>query len=291
MTVSNPLDEPVPVAVSTFHRTNRQTAPDSVWDWQTYSTWRSVVWDLIGDTVDDRVRSAFIKSPPEYVVGDDLSWLDDIIRSVQGFEVASKSLLADRLGQRFKKLRAFHGTRTSDVAGFYRNGLLPLDPGTSQAQARAIFLSGAFTELCAVDIETAIQAVGSDLRARRVFFEANEELLVEQCGHYLLYGSEYLTAIAAHLNGHRDYRQVLKSRGEPTLFICDVPLPLIGGHTLLEFAGMALENVFQELLDGEGYAPERWRGAGFCIQQPLPPECIIDHYHPVVSRDPCCRVA
>jgi hypothetical protein len=291
MAVSNPLDGPVPVAVSTCHHPNRPTAPDSVWDWQAYSTWRSVVWDLISDTVDDRVRSAFMKSPPEYVVGDDLSWLDDIIRSVQGFEVASKSLLADRLGQRFKALRAFHGTRTSDVAGFYRNGLLPLDPGTIHAQARAIFLSGAFPELRAVDIETAIQAVGSDLRAHRVFFEANEEVLVAQCGHYLLYGSEYLTAIAAHLSGHRDYRQVLKSRGEPTLFICDVPLPLIDGHALLEFAGTALANVFQELLDGEDYAPERWRGAGFCIKQPLLPEYIVDHYHPVVSRDPFCRVA
>jgi len=28
---------------------------------------------------------------------------------------------------------------------------------------------------------------------------------------------------------------------------------------------MALENVFQELLVGERYAPDLWRGAGFCI--------------------------
>ena len=48
---------------------------------------------------------------------------------------------------------------------------------------------------------------------------------------------------------------------------------------------MALENVFQELLVGERYAPDLWRGAGFCIYQQLPAECIVGHYHPVVRGE------
>ena len=56
--------------------------------------------------------------------------------------------------------------------------------------------------------------------------------------------------------------------------------------TLREFAGDALESVFQELLDGPGFEPDRWRGAGFCIHKPLPPAHLIGHYHPVIKRDP-----
>ncbi|MDO8774856.1 MAG: hypothetical protein Q7K57_40350 [Burkholderiaceae bacterium] len=135
-------------------------------------------------------------------------------------------------------------------------------------------------------LQKAIDIVGSDLREGRVCFEANEEMQIAQAGHYMLYGSEYLTAIAAHLGGGRDYRQVLKKDGQPTLFVCDVPLDLIGEGTLLEFAGEALESLFKELLDGSEFVRDRWRGAGFCIRRPLPAEHVIGHYHPTVRHDP-----
>ena len=114
-------------------------------------------------------------------------------------------------------------------------------------------------------------------------------MLIAVAGHYMLYGSEYLTAIAAHLGPKQDYRQVLKQRGSPVAFICDVPLDLINEHTLKEFAGCALESIFQELLDGSEFRPDRWRGAGFSIREPLSPEYLVGHYFPVISRDPLSR--
>ena len=114
-------------------------------------------------------------------------------------------------------------------------------------------------------------------------FTSLETELLEYCGHYLLYGSEYLTGIAAHVKGYRDYRQVLKRFGTPTVFVCDVPLQMMGRYSLLEFSGLAIEMVFQEMLDG---AFVSGRGAGLCIHQKLPPECIVGHYHPVGIRDP-----
>ncbi|BDT74175.1 hypothetical protein os4_37280 (plasmid) [Comamonadaceae bacterium OS-4] len=264
----------------------RSPAPEDVWDHRAYSTWRNEIWKLIEDFVDADVKKAFLECPPKYVVGDDLSWLDDIVYAVRNDEIDSKALLAERLRSSYRALRAVHGTRTDNIPKFYHDGLLPMVPELLHAQAREIFLGGEFPELTESMLLNAIEAVGSELREGRVWFEANEEMLIAQAGHYMLYGSEYVTAIAAHLQGYRDYRQVLKNSGQPTMFVCDVPLELINEGILKEFAGGALESVFQELLDGPEFVPDRWRGAGFYIRKPLSAEHLVGHYHPNVRRDP-----
>lgn len=264
----------------------RKPAPSDIWDWQAYHTWRDIIWRLLADVIDDGVRKAFLAAPPEYVVGDYLDWLDSTIERARGLEVDSKQLLADRLQRHFRAVRAVHGTRTSDLQSYYRQGLLPLDPEAAHARACEIFMSGEFPEISEDEVRRAIAAVGTDLRDRRVFFDGNERMLVEECGHYLLYGSEYVIAIAAHLGDGRDYRQVLKRFGQPTVFVCDVPLAMIHPGWIADMAGSALAMVFQELLDGDDYVVDIWSGAGFCIHQALGPEWIVGHYHPDVQRDP-----
>lgn len=238
------------------------------------------------DVLDQRVIEAFLSQPPEYVVGDDLSWLNEIVQRATGVELDSKTVLANRIEREFKCFRACHATRASDLTSYYRDGLRPLDPARIQERAREIFLSGEFPELCENDLTSAIQAVGTDLRAGHVFFEANERLLIKQAGHYLLYGGEYLVALAAHLGRVQDYRQTLKRFGTPTMFVCDIPIELMSGYTIAEFAGSALEALFEHLLEGDGYERDGWRGAGFPILHPLPAENIVGHFEPSGIRDP-----
>lgn len=285
------LDQPSKESSQLIELTHeaRDPAPPDVWDFREITTWRSDIWEVIGNFVlVEDVRIAFLRSPPEYVVSDDLSWLDSIIYSTNGENVDSKFLMTQGLRSRYKFLRAVHGTRTADVEVFYRDGLVPLVPENYHNQARELFLSGQYPELSEKSLQSAIATVGTDLREQRIFFEANEEMLIKQAGHYMLYGSEYLTAIAAHLGNCCDYRQVLKKRGRPTLFVCDVPLDFISEYTLQEFAGAALQIVFQELLDGPVFQRDRWRGAGFCIRKPLPAANILGHYHPEIHNDPLC---
>ncbi|WP_269632521.1 hypothetical protein [Pelomonas sp. BJYL3] len=211
------------------------------------------------------------------------------MREVHGHVLDSKALVAERLCQKYVAIRAVHGTRTIDINSFYENGLIPLDLNQQQKRAREIFLSGAFPELSEENLRTAIASFGDHQREGRVYFEANEDLLIDLAGHYMLYGSEYLSGLAGHLGYARKYQRVLKQHGAPTLFVCDVPLSMLSPGTLLEFAGEALETLFQELLDGESFIRNRYRGAGFCIRQRLPPECIVGHCHPSVKRDPSGR--
>lgn len=265
---------------------SRGRAPRSVLDWNRFETWRRTAWRLTAEELGADVREEFLRRPPEYIVGDDLGWLDKIVRRVTGRTVDTKSLMAAKLAARYGSIRACHATRTAEVDRYYHEGLRPLDPNEAQSRAAAHFLGGDFPELRPADLERAAREVGSGLRAGCVFFEANEQALISDAGHYLLYGGEYVTAIAAHLRGARDYRQALKAVGAPTMFVCDVPLRAIGGHTLLEFAGTALEMMFEALQQGRSYRPDAHRGAGFCIREILPPSCIVGHYHPARIRDP-----
>ena len=265
---------------------DRPTAPSDVWDWQAFGSWRNIVWELIGEIVDVDVRSTFLKRPPEYVVCDDLDWLDNIIFSTHHQFVDSKLFLAEKLEQHFRCFRAAHGTRLVELRSIYQEGLVPLDPTKMQERARSIFLTGEFPELSSELLGQAFKAVCTRTREGRVYFEGKETMLVKMCGQYMLYGSEYMLGVAAHLGNYRDYRQRLKRYGEPTVFVCYVPISLMRFETIMEFAGIALEMIFEELLHGEGYVPDRWRGACFSIDEKLPGSCILGHYRPSNIRDP-----
>lgn len=264
----------------------RPAAPDDVWDFQEFESWFDTSWKIAADFLGEAVQAEFISNPPKHVVGDDLGWLDATVKRATGRRVDTKAAMAEALSQRFSAMRAYHATSVLESHTFLQHGLLPLDAPAHQQRAREIFLTGTYPEISSNVLEQAIRTVGPDAREGRVFFEANEALLVGMCGHYLLYGSEYLTAIAASLPEGRDYRQALKGRGKPTVFICDVPLAAIQSTTLVEFAGMALEFMFEHLLTGCGCGLDKYRGAGFSIRVPLDPSCIVGHYHPVGTRDP-----
>lgn len=266
----------------------RPAAPADVWDFHRYASWKDEVWALVETFADQAVQASFKADPPEYVVSDDLTWLEDRVRDVHSVSIDAMELMVEALQRRYRNLRAAHGSRPTDVAVLYREGLVPLDPARIHARAREIFLSVDYPEVTEVLLEQAIEGVGHVGRADRVWFECNETELVRRNGHYMLYGSEYLLAIAAHMDG-RDYRPELKRFGEPVVFICDVPLSWLHPGALRAFAGTAVEVLFEELM-GETDGPSPTRGAGFSIRQTLPPDHIVGHYVPLVGRDPIAMV-
>lgn len=264
----------------------RNIAPDDVWDIYHPETWHETIRRISSDFLSEEVMAAFLACPPEYVVGDDLSWLDKIVMQVQRFEIDSKEELAFRLQDHYRAIRACHGTSVPFVNKIYEEGLRPLEIEHFHDQARQIFLSGKFPELSESNLQLAIATVGADFREGRVFFEANERELVDRSNHYMAFGSEYLTALAANLNGSQDYRRILKGRYPPTVFICDVPLQYLTRGVILEFAGTALESIFQKLLDGLSCNALAHRGMGFSIKSRLEGCHIVGHYHPTIGRNP-----
>ena len=217
-----------------------------VWHYEKMDSWRGEIMELLRPQVTESVIAAFRRKPPKYVVSDDLSWLDSVIEKIHGYETDMKSNLAERLHEKFDAMRAYHGARPTNVQSYYEHGIRIMDPADIEQRARDVFLTGAFPELSADEIEGAIAAVPRDHRKREAYFEASKRELEDFCGHYMLYGSEFVTGVAAGLGcSSPDYRQVLKTIGTPTVFVCDVPLDLIPFPYLKDFAGSAIASIFE----------------------------------------------
>lgn len=63
---------------------------------------------------------------------------------------------------------------------------------------------------------------------KKVWLEMNKNLLLEAASHYLIYGSEFINALAMQLG----CRNRLKKIGVPTIFHCNIPIEDISVKTL-----------------------------------------------------------
>lgn len=273
---------------------DRPPPPGDVFVYPLVESWRDRIWRMIADVVTAEVRDQFVADPPEYVVSDDLSWLDDLILQVTGQSTDMKTLMAERLSAEYRAFRAGHGTRTDDVGQFYGEGLRLLRADDAEARARALWLDGQFPHAT----EAKLQAAIADIDARgqaggregRLYFAADERTLITRpggSGHYLVYGGEYLFCLGIRLVGRWETKQVLKTVGRPTMFVCDIPMSMLRDSTIRDFGGSILEFLFSELVEGmEARALSPGAGSTLSLTCDLPPEHIVGHYHPLTIYDP-----
>lgn len=268
----------------------RAALPANTFSFSMPETWRDTVWTILNDKITDAVLSAFREAPPEYLVSDDLSWLDDLIEATSGEPSDTKALLATRLRKTYRYFRAGHATRTDDLTPFYKNGLRVLRPEEFHDKVRQLFLNGQHRGVSESKLESAIKEVGDEVREGRLYFAAQEDSLFNRrgsSGHYLIYGSEYLYCIAMRTADTVAAKKVLSGIGRPTMFVCDIPMSQIRDGTLEEFSGMMLEYLFAGLvdqIDTDVLSP--WSGSALSIREDVAPENIVGHYHPERIFDP-----
>lgn len=277
--------------------TDRAAVPDDVFSFPNLDGWRDRVWELLSDVVTEDVKAAFVEQPPEYVVSDDLTWLDEIIEDVTDTPSEIKEMLADKLSSSYRAFRAAHATRTNDPAKFYKEGLRFLRPDEIENLARSIFLNGSTPGITEEHLAGAIDELEArdqkGGRAGQIYFCANERSLVTPdggSGHYLVYGSEYLYCLAIRVTDTWSAKEALKGIGRPTMFVCDIPVEFLRRRTLLEFSGMILELLFKELL-GEDTSDLIGPSAGSALRldRDIPGDAIVGHYYPARVFDPLWR--
>lgn len=255
------------------------------------SSWRERVWRLISDLVTPAVVEAVVEDPPEFLVSDDLSWLNDVVSVIEDADVDMKEVLAERLTQEFAFVRAFHGTRTANLAPFYERGLRILRPEEIEDLARNLFVNDDRQANRLVESITDMDASSPTKgRAGALYFCASTDNLISRyggAGHYLVHGSEYLYCLGIRTRTIAETQRILKGIGRPTLFCCDVPLRMLGPGALGEFAGTMLETLFTEVLEARiiDELPEGTQ-TGFSIRQDLPSTSIVGHWHPKRVYDP-----
>lgn len=188
---------------------------------------------------------------------------------------------ARRVRSRFGALRAFHGTRPTDIASYYRHGIEPLSPARWCALAAECFPSRgddpALTAMIARVCDVQFELVRRE--GERVHFCCDERLLEQRDGYHLLYGSLSLLAVAIQIDKKlgTDFKAALRARGEPVVFVCDVPTTLIEDEVLVRLVAdlrAALAHA------GEGGALPTPLGFHFSLPEALPPAAIVGHNRP-----------
>lgn len=188
----------------------------------------------------------------------------------------------------FDGVKVFHGCRPDNVESYYSHGLLPLDAEMGKRIAMSIFLSGRFPELSEQDIENAAERANGGWRHEHLYVSLDDRFLIKRCGHYLIYGSEYICAIAAGLqcikgNGY-DYQQHLRRNGRPTVFVCQLPIDRIN----LSDRKALVAALVDEISSDPSFKRKRSSlcDFSFFLKSKLEPNHILEHRYPKTIPDP-----
>lgn len=196
----------------------------------------------------------------------------------------SVHILQSRMRTAFDGVLVYHAARPRDVVTYYKRGLVLGSHADQKARAREIFLSGEFPELTEGSLAAAEDDIIPPIDDGRAFVSLDATGFIEYAGHYLIYGSEYLCGLAAGLTTvhGRDYRQVLKRFGIPTVFRLRLPFEAISESDASQLAQV----LHSQRRRGRSGLAAPTIDFTFRLRQALPPECVLGHYHPDQVLDP-----
>lgn len=185
--------------------------------------------------------------------------------------------LVRALRARFQSLRSFHSARPVDVAAYYRNGIVPLTAAAWHDLVAECFLSRTTDPTVRDVIERARDLQFTMIRDHGVHFCCDERLILELDTYQLIHGSLSLLVVAARTDKAcgTDFKSILRQRGRPAVFACDVPMALIDDDTLARL----LADLTAMIDRAPGSIAPAW-DFRYAITSPLPPEAVVDHHEP-----------
>ena len=235
------------------------------------------------------MASATQSTPRTPTGGSVFDWADPaqwkpVITSASWFMERSlddRKLAADMRTQ-FAAVRAYHAARPRDVPSYRLRGIHPLTPDDWQAAVDDAFLADDPSMSVVSMVRDAAAAQLEWLResGSRVHFFADARFLTERDGYHLIYGSLSLLAVAIRVDHaiETDFKTALRRRGEPTIFVCDVPTAEMGDVQLAELA-----RCLRRRVQNPGVDP--LLNFRFSIGCALPPAAILGHFHPRRAKD------
>ena len=163
---------------------------------------------------------------------------------------------------------------------YYEKGLTPLNPNDANTWIWSFF-GKKFPDLKEEIITQSINEMMQELNVRenRIYFVLDDQFLIIECGHYLLYGSEYILGVFATIESktRESYREYLMVVGQPTIFVCDIPFDLLSDSTKLELAQLMIRKTCKEQYNSYEHNHTDF---GFMIRNILPPDRVVKHFHP-----------
>ena len=208
---------------------------------------------------------------------DDSEWSDVLERCLVADFGYHANALANALDPAV--MRTFHGCRTADAGSYFRGGLRVHDRAAMTAQVKTIVTGSEELRWMRDRVDAAIAEIENELDPGRLYVVADDTVLLKRAAHYLIYGSEWVSAVLGAAG-----RRVLLQRGAPTLLEIDLPLRMSSVQTRTELATKMLREWTRLACNRPDWsAPIDF---SFCLRTDIPAAWIVCHSHPAELHDP-----
>ncbi|SOS36188.1 hypothetical protein CFBP6411_04831 [Pseudomonas syringae group genomosp. 3] len=247
---------------------------EKILDWRARRKWLGDIRSYSKDLLTPELTATLERTRPK-CWSDVMDWLPDHEEVVAEF--------CSRMSSFYSHFKGFHGCRPESLSSYYSDGLKGQNADAIIERFRLLF-----SDVPLVDLEQAIldMAHRESSEKGKIWLSGDDREMLEDFGHYVINGSEYLLALAAKLGtggrGGEDYRLRLRTIGIPTILEVDIPIDLVPPLQQLEVARMLLSEWGQLRTKtplGMSSTP------CYVVRSDIPSECIKAHYHPARIRD------
>lgn len=182
------------------------------------------------------------------------------MKKVFNLEEIKKSQKINLIDGTYTHIRAYHACRPISIDDYLLNGIRPISYESALDEVKSRVVCKWVSENTAVEKFNEEWNDFDDIH-KKVWLEMNKNLLLEAASHYLIYGSEFINALAMQLG----YRNRLKKIGVPTIFHCNIPIEDISVKTLEDI----------QYSFNKGYTD----AYGLCVKK-VDASDIVDYEHP-----------
>lgn len=245
--------------------------------WTNLSSWHPLLTSMLEDLLEPGAirRLKRIKSSELY--DDDPEWLDLVVAEYAGDEEQLIESISERLES--MSVRVFHGTRTADAGSFTKQGIRLHDRAHLESEVRALVEQHGELSWMVPTLDEKFEATAHLIDEGRCYVVVDERVLIEECGHYLLGGSEFVQGIIGP-----ERAQSVLSEGAPTVIEVDLPLGRVAPSFLAEFS-RKLVGEWAKILRRKRTDAGRIDFT-FTLREPVPPCWVVGHFHPKIINDP-----
>lgn len=167
----------------------------------------------------------------------------------------------------YTHIKVYHACRTQNIEAYLKEGIHTFTKEDAYQIANDTLMK------CGIDEKHIVKCFEKNWKGQihhfnRVCVSISKEELLQDSGHYLVYGSEFICSMAAELG----CQYKLKNIGIPTIFECDVDIKKFTSETI-------------NMIECDNITTGIWDG-GIYLQGEIEPNEIVKYFNPPKIFDP-----
>lgn len=252
---------------------------NSLIDWRQPKVWMPILEQWLEPILSEDATAKLQSIECQEFYVDDSIWLDEFAQSI--LEKPVKVVL-DELALSIKCafVKGYHGCCVDDASSYHENGIKLNSPSELAKEALSLLKIHPELKCLALSLEEKMNDPKFRNRdAGKLYLCLDDRNLINEAGHYLLYGSEWVQS-ALGWEAH----EILRTSGVPTIIIVKLPLAELHHNEVFELAKSLLHEWTR--LKAECTFKPMLVDFSFELRKVVPSSWVLSHYHPAEVIDP-----